>query len=1330
MESASQFLRARLEPVARRRRHWRLARSLALWWAVVAAIALGVFCIERFTPWRAAWVLPAIGLTAIGGAGLLWMRSHRRLPNYREIARQIETQHPELHALLLTAVEQQPDAKTGKLNFLQERLIQQAITESTHASWEDTVSESQVLGMQLAQVAACVVLLVVLWGLRGSPAARVLAVVKPTRLEVTPGDTSLERGNGLAVLARFEGPLPAEVAMVVRPDSRPEQRVMLAKSLNDPVFGGTIPEVTNALTYQVVYPNGQSREFKVDVFEYPRLERADAHVKYPDYTGMPEKRVQDTRRVSALEGSTLDYSFQLNKPVALAQLIAKDKSVVPLVVQTNQANAALLQFPLKHSDAYELVLVDTAGRSNKVPTQILVEVLTNRAPELKFAFPRGDQRVSPIEEITFQGEAWDDFGLKGYGITYSLAGANPETIRLGETVPGREKRQFAHVVSLENLQAQPDQLLSYFLWADDVGPDGQIRRTASDMYYAEVRPFEEIFREGQSRSRNESEQDQQEGQGNDALKLADLQKQIINATWRLQRDSGIGLNAPDSKGATQRPKPSQNYAKDINVVEQSQKEALKQAGQKKEQASSPQGKALWEAVEKEMRKATDQLGKAGSTPEPLPSALTSEQAAYQALLKLASHEYQVAQGRRGQSGNNNQRNQRQLDQLDLKQSENRYENQRQAAAKQNPAEREQLQALNRLKELAQRQQDVNERLKELQTALQEAKTEQEKEDIRRQLKRLREEEQQMLADVDELLQRMDRPENQSRMSDARQQLEQTRNQIQRTAESIDKDAVGQALSSGTRAERQLQDLRDDMRKKNSAQFAEEMRQMRSDARDMAQHEDKISDELKGLADPKRKTLSDDGQTKKLLDQLAQQSQKMTNLMDQMSRVSQDAETSEPLLSKQLYDTLRKASQGNIDQSLQRSGDLLKLSFFDQAGQFEQRAHKEIDQVKEGVERAAESVLGDETEALRLARKELDDLSRQLEKEMNQASENPPGTRNQNQNGQQGNSAKGSQQQLAQADQNGQSGGTADQQAQARQGQQGSSAQAGNQYAQQNQPGGQRQSRRGQGQQGQGQQDSQTAQQGQGQNGQQGRQNAQQPGQTPDQNGNAQQASNQPGAQPGNGQQGGQRAQAQANANGGGQQQAQATPQDGQRNQPGARGGRGRQRATLTGQPQGQQATASSDAPGGIRNGRADAGGEGGGDNTQDAPITGEGYADWSDRLRDVEELLDMPDLRGEVAQVRERARALRSEFKKHAKPPQWDVVQTQLAAPLMDVRNRLGEELARRESKDSLVPIDRDPVPQKYSELVRRYYEKLGGGEQQLQTQGGSNKTSATRDAR
>jgi hypothetical protein len=46
--------------------------------------------------------------------------------------------------------------------------------------------------------------------------------------------------------------------------------------------------------------------------------------------------------------------------------------------------------------------------------------------------------------------------------------------------------------------------------------------------------------------------------------------------------------------------------------------------------------------------------------------------------------------------------------------------------------------------------------------------------------------------------------------------------------------------------------------------------------------------------------------------------------------------------------------------------------------------------------------------------------------------------------------------------------------------------------------------------------------------------------------------------------------------------------------------------------------------------------------------------------------------------------------------------------PLVEVQERIGEELSRRESNENLVPIDRDPVPTRYTDLVKRYYEELG----------------------
>jgi len=111
------------------------------------------------------------------------------------------------------------------------------------------------------------------------------------------------------------------------------------------------------------------------------------------------------------------------------------------------------------------------------------------------------------------------------------------------------------------------------------------------------------------------------------------------------------------------------------------------------------------------------------------------------------------------------------------------------------------------------------------------------------------------------------------------------------------------------------------------------------------------------------------------------------------------------------------------------------------------------------------------------------------------------------------------------------------------------------------------------------------------------------------------------------------------------------------------------------------------------------------------PITGEDFAPWSDRLREVEELVDTPSLRTEVARARERARQVRQDFKRNQDKPDWASVRLQVLKPLVEVRNEIKEELARREPNEQLVPIDRDPVPNRYSEAVRKYYEQLGKAE-------------------
>src|SRR6185437_5733839 len=236
------------------------------------------------------------------------------------------------------------------------------------------------------------------------------------------------------------------------------------------------------------------------------------------------------------------------------------------------------------------------------------------------------------------------------------------------------------------------------------------------------------------------------------------------------------------------PKAGADYSSDIVTVRDAQDEALQQAKAALEQTENPTAHNALETAITEMQRAETALDAAKNSPAKLGPALTAEQTAYQALLKATPREFRITRQRNGQNsgGQSGQPERQQLNQLDLKDEANRYETERQASAQQTQQQREASEVANRLKELAQRQQDLNDRLRELQSALQTAKTDQEREDLQRQLKRLRDEERQMLADVDQLRQRMEQSPNADSNANARQQLDQTRQDVERAAQQMER----------------------------------------------------------------------------------------------------------------------------------------------------------------------------------------------------------------------------------------------------------------------------------------------------------------------------------------------------------------------------------------------------------------------------------------------------------------------------------------------------------------------------------------------------------------
>jgi hypothetical protein len=499
------------------------------------------------------------------------------------------------------------------------------------------------------------------------------------------------------------------------------------------------------------------------------------------------------------------------------------------------------------------------------------------------------------------------------------------------------------------------------------------------------------------------------------------------------------------------------------------------------------------------------------------------------------------------------------------------------------------------------------------------------------------------------------------------------------------EKVAQASARATRAQKDLEKARDDFRQRTAKRFSEEMKQMRDQAKDLATAQQKLDESMENQKKPDaskdafdttaslREQLGNAQQTR----QFDEQRDRAKKLMEDMQRVSEQAEASEPLLHKHLYEALRDAQMQGLEQNLTAAAELPRRGRRTEAQDANHKASKAVEALKEGVEKAAESVLGNESEALRMARSELDKL---IDEARGEAGKKPgeagdkktaaaegksdPKDQQPGKNGEGKDPKQTAQKGEEKGEKPGKDGEGKDQKQAAQKGE------------------GKGDKPDGKGSDKDGQQVAQN-QQGKGDGKQPGKGDKPKDGKGGDQPGEGEK----PGAQPSGK---GQMADAKGDQPGDGKGQPQA-----------GRNGKGKQ------QTNGGNRTASNNAAGG-----------GGGDwffdapteVTDTSPITGDNFNQWSDRLRNVEEMLNQPGLRNEAAKILDQARNLRVDYKHKRNKPLEGPLHDSVLKPLSELRDQVTEELARREGRNPLSPIDRDQVPEQYRELVQKYYEQLGAG--------------------
>ncbi len=954
-----------------------------------------------------AWMVVALRFALLGAligtaVKMLIIPLYRK-PDDLQLARFVEEKHPGLEDRLVSAVEVvgSPETDRGPFSFL---LIRDAVEATRRIRFEDLINRRKFNVFGVLTVAFVLALAISLYFSAtffpyGS--ARLFAgFIEPPpgpdySIEVTPGDTTVPRGSDVVLEAIALGfdPERAEVHLRYDNSSQWEASTMDVAPEIVPTFRRLLFNVQEPIRYYVQAGGFQSAEFVISVADLPRVESIDYTYNYPSYTRLSARTERDALDIVALRGTEVEVTVHASQELQGGRLIFADEIEVPLTPGEGQVATATLT--VDRTTTFRIELENTRGQEYLSLSEYAMEALDDQKPLVQFTEPGRDYRASTVEEIFTELEAEDDLGIETLEIYFSVNGGDEEIIDLfanNSTAP--KEISGSYTFFLEEYEIQPGDFISYYGKAVDSNrPSNEV---LTDIYFIEVRPFGMEYFQGQQGGGGG-------GGGGDqsAAALSQRQKEIIAATFRLVRDE-------ESFG-------SGEYSDNIQAVAENQSTLAEQT-QTLMGRLTRRGLAVDEKIAQlteNLQLALEQMGPASQhlRDENLEEARPFEQKSLQYLMRAEAlfNEVQVTMGGGGGGGGGGSQNAEDLADLfdlELDQNTNQYETLERGEGASGGSQ-EMNEALEKLKELAERQQRMMEQQRQQALAGNGGggggSQQMTADEIRRETERLARQ-----------LDRLSRENNDPQMAEVGRALDQAaRNmrQAQNGTSQQQQQASQEAMDELERAENLLSGAQ-------GGSLEEQLANLGQQAGRLAQQQREIADQTGTLAaDPETDAERRAAQVTEQKEEAVAGLRALQDDLDALQGTPSSQETA-----RQIRGAANAIRSNRLVDKMNNGQELLDGGYFDYAAQREEEVADAIEDVDRQLAQALASAADTEERQVQNALNQTSEAIRRLES-MQRRFENEQSEQQQSQQGQgqQGQQDQGQQGQEGQQGQGGQGG---------------------------------------------------------------------------------------------------------------------------------------------------------------------------------------------------------------------------------------------------------------------------------------------------------------------
>ena len=692
------------------------------------------------------------------------------------------------------------------------------------------------------------------------------------QIVVEPGDTTIRQGADLLVAADTVGFEPPGMQLFAKFSSSVDwEQASMQRQLEGSGFEFVFAGIREPLRYYVTAGGIRSEEFEVNVVQMPHVEHIKLTYHYPGWTGMKPLIEDPGGDMRAVAGTEVEVEIETDKPLAEGILRVNGEESIRLEPDGLRTTGRL---KVGKQGEY-FVAAMYRGEIVRLTQDFFISVVPDEKPVVKFLRPGRDSKATSIEEVVTEFQARDDFGLRSFDLYYSVNGGEVRKEPLLD-LRGRAESKAPYTFYLEEMGSdygedeaagderlspvadlQPGDLVSYYAVARDAKTAVQ-----TDMYFIEVRPFDLQFFQRQASGRGMMG-------GGEQTEISRRQKETLTATWNLIQES----DNPDEQSRAEI-RENTLLLSEIQLKLRDQAQTLARRVKARQLAATDKD---FEAFVENIEKAAEYMGPAGRLlkEQELKESISPQQKAFRHLRRAETifRRIEISFGRGGAGGQGG-RDLADMFELEMDLEKNQYET---GGGSAQQLEREIDEALEKLRELAKRQEKLAERQRASQAPTFSQRWQQEM--LRREAEELR----RRLEELQQRQQAAQRNSGQQSQSQSQQQSGQQSGQQQSSRQ-------GSGGAGSPRLEsaiRNLQQAAQDMQASQSASGQQNSPLGRQQSQAYARRAlDELEEALRKLADRRRQQAGD--AISDIAKRAAQLTQQQKEIAARLNQALQDA----------------------------------------------------------------------------------------------------------------------------------------------------------------------------------------------------------------------------------------------------------------------------------------------------------------------------------------------------------------------------------------------------------------------------------------------------------